>query len=377
MENHYILGIERKDSGAFEHAWNLGQNLNEKGYSTRYFSNWWGNVPRELCLKDGSASELNLYKFKNLSGIFHLQTHVWEDSGYLEQIVNKKKSKIIYNLHAIIPYYYLGGEDKIKFLEGKLEPEKYEKIIKEKMSKREKTQLITMEKADHLFVLAEGHKKVLEIMNIKKPIHIFENISDVESMSKESLYNSMLKGKEFRRKINTDNAILYCGRLYEKKGSIGLFDSFDKINKAYGNAKLILLGSDKNNIENLLKCGLKEENIKDIVFVPWIKKDTTLEKEEFLKYYYASDVLIQPMITEKLFAKTVIDAMSIGLPAITCKSPYTIGTSKNSDEIFDSFVQFKENPKETKRIVEKAKKKVQEENTWENYISRMREIVLR
>jgi glycosyltransferase involved in cell wall biosynthesis len=244
------------------------------------------------------------------------------------------------------------------------------------MSKREQSQLIAMNKADYLFVIAENHKKVLQKMNITKPIYVFENISDIESISKESLNSSREKGIQFRDILDAENVILYCGRLYPKKGSFGLFDSFDKINKNYGDSKLILLGSGKDKIEDLLKCGLKEENLKDIIFVPWITTDTAEGKEEFLKYYYASDVLVQPMITERLYAKTVIDAMAIGLPTITCKSPYSIGTSRNCDEIFDSFVQMKENPQEVHRIVEMAKRKVREENNWDNYINKMRAIVV-
>ena len=377
MEKHYILGIKRDTYGSFEHAWNLGKNLKKRGYSTEYYSHWWDSSPKRVSLDDESATELDIEDFKKIEGgIFHLQTHTWEDAGYLEKIVKKTNSKIIYNLHAIIPYYYLNEKEKILFLEGKLNPEIYDKIINEKMSKREQSQLIAMNKADYLFVIAENHKKVLQKMNITKPIYVFENISDIESMSKESLNNSRKKGIQFRDILDSENVILYCGRLGKKKGSFGLLDSFDKINKNYGDSKLILLGSGKDKIEDLLKCGLREENLKDIIFVPWITTDTAEGKEEFLKYYYASDVLVQPMITERLYAKTVIDAMAIGLPTITCKSPYSIGTSRNCDEIFNSFVQMKENPQEAQRIVEMAKRKVQEENTWDNYINKMRAIVV-
>jgi len=376
VEKHYILGLERKASGAFEHAWNLGAKLNEKGYPTKYFSHWWGNNPKNVSFNDESSTELKPEDLQKIEGIFHLQTHIWEESGYLEKIAKNINSKIIYTIHAIIPYFYLNGNEKELFLEGKLEQGKYDKIINEKMSKREQSQLTAINRANYLFVIAENHRKVLQRMNIKKPIHVFENISDIDSMEKDSLNNSKENGMQLREKLASENVILYCGRLYPKKGSFGLFDAFNKINKNYGNSKLILLGCGENSIDTLIDYGLKRENLKDIIFVPWIKKDTLANKEEFLKYYYASDVLVQPMITERLYAKTVIDAMAIGLPAISCKSEYTIGTSRNAGEIFNSFVQFKENPEEVKKIINKAKKKVQEENTWNNYISKMRAIVL-
>jgi len=54
------------------------------------------------------------------------------------------------------------------------------------------------------------------------------------------------------------------------------------------------------------------------------------------------------MITEELYSKTVIDAMDVGLPTITCKSPYTIGSSANAQELFDSFVFMKKIQKKYK-----------------------------
>jgi len=374
MENHYILGLERKNSGAFEHSWNLGLNLNKK-YPTRYFSHWWDNSPEEISFKNESSKTLNLKELKKANGVFHLQTHTWENAGLLEEIAKKDSSKIIYNIHAIIPYLYLNEKEKIPFLQGELNPKIYQEIVNEKMSPRERSQLSAMKKADYLFVIAENHKKILEKMNINKKIHVFENISDIESMSKQSLKQSQLNGTKLKEKLNAENVLLYCGRLCIEKGSFGLFDSFDKIKKEYKNSKLILLGSGQEKIQDFFKYGLKKENLKDVIFVPWVKKDTIMGKEEFAKYYYASDVLIQPMITEKLFSKTVIDAMSIGIPAITCKSEYTIGTSRNSEEIFNSFVQFKENPNKVKEIIEKAKKKVKLENTWNAYISKMEKII--
>jgi glycosyltransferase involved in cell wall biosynthesis len=374
-KRHYILGIERKLGGAFEHSWNLGKNLKERGYPTEYFSHWWDSSPKKVSMVDWSSMPLDVSDLKRFRGIFHLQTHTWENSGILDRISKNSSTKIVYNLHALIPYFYLSEEDKISFLEGNLDPKKYQEVIKEKMSKREKSQLTAMKKADYLFVLAKVHKKALKGINIEKPTYVFENVSDIDLTNKNLLEKSRSDGLKFREQLDVNNVILYCGRLYEKKGSFGLFDSFRKIKENYGSSKLVLLGSGEDEIERLLECGLKREDLEDIVFVSWIDKETPSGKEEFLKYHYASDVLVQPMITEGLFSRTVIDAMSIGLPTITCKSPYTIGTSRNSDEIFNSFVKFKENPKEVKKIIQSAKSKVKRENTWDDYISKVNVIV--
>ncbi len=372
---HYILGFERRTSGAFEHSWNLGQNLYKRGKNINYLTHWWDSPVKEVSLKNESTKIFEIDKLKEYPGVYHLQTHTWEYANHLEKIKSNPDSKLIYNLHAIIPYFYLKGKDKKSFLDGTLPKNIFEEIIKNRLGEREKSQLSAIEKADYLFTISEGHKKVLEKMNVKSPIYVFENVSDFDTISQDSLKKASSKGKEFRDSLNTNNVMIYCGNLYEKKGSFGLFDSLNKIKKEFGTSKLILLGSGQDRVDGLLKVGLKKQDLEDIILVPWINKNTLEGKEEFLKYYYASDVLVQPMITEGLFSKTVIDAMGVGLPTITCKSPYTIGTSENSDEIFSSFVQLKENPKKTKEIVKLAKEKVKTENTWDSYISRMEKII--
>ena len=168
--------------------------------------------------------------------------------------------------------------------------------------------------------------------------------------------------------------LLYCGRLYPKKGSFGLFDSFKKIKNEYPYSKLVLLGAHEGMAEEMASYGLDKKNLENVVFVPWIKKSDENEKKIW-SYFLACDVLIQPMITPELYSRAVVDAMALGIPAITCKSPYTIGSSENSQKIFESFVKMKENPEETARIVQKAKIKAMHENTWNSYISRLEDII--
>lgn len=372
--NHYILGFERRTSGAFEHAWNLGKNLNENNMNTKYFSHWWNSPTKEISFLDESSRPIDSNDIGKLNGIFHLQTHTWEYEKHLDKIAKNPDSKLIYNMHAIIPYFYLNENHKTSFLNGTLPDKIFKDVIENRMDDRMRAQLTAIEKSDYIFAISEGHKKVLEMMNVEKPIHVFENVSDFDSISKESLNKSQKNGMILRDSLEAENVLVYCGNLYEKKGSFGLFDSFNKIKENYGSSKLILLGSGQDKVENLLSVGLKKSDLENIVLVPWINKNTTKGKEEFLKYYYASDALIQPMITDGLFSKTVIDAMGIELPTITCKSPYTIGTSKNSNEIFNSFAQIKEDPLETNRIVKLAKEKVNRENTWKSYIKRLDKI---
>lgn len=371
---HYVLGFERGRSGAFEHAFGLAQNLHKRNYNVKYYANWWDAPAFDVDLYTERLTPLDTDLLNNLEGILYLQTHTWEYNGFLD-LIKGRDSKIIYGLHAIIPYYHMREKDKISFLKGELPASKFKEIIENRLSKREKAQLSAIGKSDHILTISKNHKKVLKILGVEKPIHVFENVSDFFDLSEETLEKSRESALNFRKELDVENIILYCGKIYEKKGSFGLFDSFRMIRDKYPSSKLVLLGSGESVKEKLLLNGLNEEDLPHMTFIPWINKQKG-EVNEFLRYFLASDVLVQPMITMELYSKSVIDAMALDIPTITCESPYTIGSSESADAIYNSFVQIKENPEEVQKIVMKAKEKVKLENTWDSYISRLEKIIL-
>jgi glycosyltransferase involved in cell wall biosynthesis len=315
----------------------------------------------------------NLNLIKNKEGILHLQSHTWEYERYLDKI--SKNKKIIYTLHSILPYYYLEPKEKEKFLEGKIKFDDFKKNVLKKMLNREKSQLKILEKADYLFTISKNHKKILKLMNVNSPIYVFENVTDFENFSEREIGILKKEADILKNKINSENILLYSGRIGNWKGTPEIFDALRKIKKDYISTKLIILGDNGMNKENLKKLGFDEDISNSLFFIPWIDKNSDEGKKEFLKYYLVADILIHPMITEELYSKTVIDAMYIGLPTITCKSPYSIGSSKNSKEIFESFNYFKENPEKIQQIIKIAKIKTKKENTWKAYLSKMEKIL--
>jgi glycosyltransferase involved in cell wall biosynthesis len=370
-----ILGLEKRKSGAYEHAWNVAKNLSLLGFNTKYYAKGFDIKPKRIYLSNFIESQIDMDNLKNRNGVFHLHTHAWESEGITEAISENPNSKLVYTLHAIIPYYYLPEDKKNLFLEGKVGPEIMIDIINNKMTARERLQLDAIEKSDYLIAISEGHKLVLEKMGIEKPIQVLENVVSNEFDDLEIIEHAKLLGGSLREDINAENVLLYCRKLCSKKESNTLINSFSKIREKYPNTKLILLGVNEEHKFHLVNLGLRNECLEDIVFTPWIDKDVENGKAQLLKYYFASDVLIQPMITDGLYSKAVIDAMKIGLPSITCKSPYTIGTSKSADEIFEAFNYLKTHPLEVKVIMDLAKEKVERENNWDYYISKLNQLV--
>lgn len=375
-KNHYILSLRTENSGSYEHAWNLAKNLNKRGIGVDYFSHWWNEKPSKIDLDTKKSQEIDVSILSNKKGIFHLQTHTWEHEGLLEKIFKENNEKtLIYNLHAIIPYFYLDSNLKQPFLNGEISYLDIKDKVESKMSQREKSQLKAFEKADHLFAISKNHKKVIGLMGIDVPTHVFENLSDFEEISPEIDYDSNILAKNLREELQVDNVLLYCGRVENGKGNQGMFDALRKIVVDNPSTKMIIVGEGEDKKEKLFAHGLEKELLPYLKLVSWIDKHSPNAKKEFLKYYKASDVLIQPMITKELYAKTVIDAMALGLPTITTESPYTIGSSKNANEIYDSYNFLNKNPEKVKKIIESAKEKIKRENTWDSYISRLEKII--
>lgn len=372
---NYVLGFPRRNSGAFEHAWSLAKKLNENGHNSRYYANWWDSPALDTNLQSEESKPLDEEDLRRINGVLYLQTHTWEYNGLLDLMMENNDSILIYSLHAIIPYFFMSPKNKIAFLNGDLPVSHITDIIDNQLSSKEHAQLSAIDKSDHILTISKNHKRVLELLGIKKPISIFENVSDVYDLPPEVLTKSIDNAKIVRTNINEENVILYCGNIYPKKGAFSLFESFKMIRERYPSSHLILLGSGENSKEKLFSYGLSEDELDSVSLVPWISKTNQNFREKVLKYFLASDVLIQPMITPELYSKAVIDAMTLGVPTITCQSPFTVGSSETSEAIYDSFTYFKENSKDVKEIVIKARKKIKRENTWDSYISRLEKII--
>ena len=255
---HYFLGFGKRNNGAFEHSWNLAKNLKSRGYSLTFFANWFDSSIEEIKFtKDGGKIE-GPSSLNNLEGIFHLQTHTWEYNNFLEDVYKNPKSKLIFYLHAIIPYFYMDRKTQKYFLEGNFSKSELDFFISKNLSSREKSQLRAISKSDHLVTISKNHKKAIENLGFKKNISVLENVTDFVDLDGEILEKGKRKAEELRDYFSSKNVILYCGNLYGNKGANSLFDSFKKIKYHYPSSSLVILGVGNGEISRLQKYGFED-----------------------------------------------------------------------------------------------------------------------
>lgn len=129
---------------------------------------------------------------------------------------------------------------------------------------------------------------------------------------------------KMKEKANTDtDIILNIGRLDYVKGHDILLEAFIKVLKKYPNKKLIIVGSDWGEKENLL-LKIKEENLKEKVYL--YEGNNNIEK-----YLKTASMFILPS-REEGFSMAMLEAMESGVPLIasnTIGPSYLIKDKKN------------------------------------------------
>lgn len=170
----------------------------------------------------------------------------------------------------------------------------------------------------HLTVVSNGEKDFLikeKIIDEKKSTVIANgSIGGVDLKRfrpNESSRVSMRKNLKFSK---DEIVFLYMGRLNKDKGLTTLRDAFLGIlqNQSHLNVKLLIVGPDEENIENLFEETIPRDFHSRVLFHPY-----TNRPEEFMN---ASDIFILPSLREG-FGVVVIEAAAVGLPSI-CSDIY-------------------------------------------------------
>ncbi|MBU0959035.1 MAG: hypothetical protein KKB31_03770 [Nanoarchaeota archaeon] len=252
---HVVLGIERQNSGTFEHAFAFARQMADRGYPIEYYANWFGGPVKRLDL-DTEKPTIVSPDAIGTKGTYYLQSHTWEHDGLLGGISADSESQIVMNLHAVIPYFYLSAHLKPSFLDGTLPEGEMRQIIDFVMSERERSQLKAIGRSNVLLAISELHKLALERLGFDKRVGVFENVSDVSVLDSEILDGARVEGERYRAGLDSENVLLYYGRLGLGKRGRELFDAFGNIMESHPSTKLILLGSGEKGKDSLVGAGL-------------------------------------------------------------------------------------------------------------------------
>ena len=174
--------------------------------------------------------------------------------------------------------------------------------------------------------------------------------------------------------VKSQHEILFVGRLDKIKGVTYLIQAMEKID-----AKLVIVG------DGVLRSELEEQAK---TFGDKVHFMGAVEHSKLAEIYSEADVFVAPSITMENgategFGLVFIEAMAAGIPVIGTKTGgikdiiidgetgYFV-KGKDSDAIAERVNFLLENPEESMRIVENAKKEVKRyswENVGENYIN--------
>jgi len=280
--------------------------------------------------------------------IVHIHTHTFMYDGTLHDILQLLGNPpVVYTLHAVI-----------------------KRISKE----RERAQRETVKTSNGLITISEGWKKAVEKLYGRSCAYIHNATDyflytcdkDVERRAKE-LYN-ILNPERGR-------LLLFSGRIEEIKVE-GLPKAFSEIAEKW-NVKLIIVGDagGENSIKNLVRWGLKKEHLNRVIFVGWINGITESGRREIAAYYKMLNLdnkingaLVMPVKTEDHYGLSVLDAIAMKAPVITCKGKLaTYGCLPDPESLVKAIEFVFSNPEKVREKVEKSYNVLKKEYSVDEY----------
>ncbi len=172
-------------------------------------------------------------------------------------------------------------------------------------------------------------------------------------------------------KHTDDISLLWVGRFVNGKGVDSLIRAMDILVKDVPNVHLTLVGDgpERGAIQMLIKKFALDNYVEIIDFVP---------NDELPNIYQTSDIFVLPSLHEGV-PRTVIEAMSCGLPVVMSDMPHLRELINGGGLMFpkgdvqalaDTLKSLIDDAEKRQFIGQRARKKVEKDHSWDNTVSK-------
>lgn len=222
------------------------------------------------------------------------------------------------------------------------------------------TDRLTCACASHIIPEGEGVKKDLVDYKItKKPLKVL-GYGNIRGIDLEYYKPDISEVRQEASKISKPDVFtfIFIGRLVRDKGINELVKAFVRLNRENPKTRLILVGSEEQNIDPL-----------DTMTIDAIKENDSIEavgrQSDVRPWLAASDALVFPSYREG-FPNVVIEAGAMGLPSIVTdingSREIIIGgkngiiiPSKDEDALYNAMKRFVDNPEDVANLAKEAR----------------------
>lgn len=261
---------------------------------------------------------------------------------------------------------------------------------------------------DVKLVLHEHNQNIVDTLSEKQAMDVFGSIDSYVAVSKftydfeitnkypryKNISSVILNGvnldkfrpvweqkdraRDLRKQYGIENnkVVLFAGAIRERKGIHLLVDAFKKVVKKHPEAKLVIAGGDKDNLDptDLFARRLRDsaaEILGNVIFTGYIPPDRVQD------IYLLGDIFVGPSIWDEAFGLVFAEASASGLAVIGSrrggipeiilhnKTGIILNDPENTDDMAQKIIYLIESPSKCEELGRTARKYMEDNFSWD------------
>lgn len=268
-----------------------------------------------------------------------------------------------------------------------------------------------------ILILHEHNQNIVDTLTQKKAIEVFEAIDAYVAVSRftydyeitnkypqfknkacvilngvnlerfRPVWEQKEKAASLRRKFGLEGSkvVLFAGAIRERKGVHLLVEAFKQVAKKHPEAKLVISGGDKDNLEAKDAYARKVKAIASqipdkVVFTGYVPPT------EIQDIYLLGDIFVGPSTWEEAFGLVFAEAAATGLAVIGSRrggipeiildgrSGLLINDPENTSEIAEKINYLIESPRKCEELGYSARKYMEEKFSWDRVANEIEDL---